>query len=252
MSKCFEILLLLLLLSADTHRLTRPLLAHTENTQADLNRNFAHASFGGEGSSSDSCSQIFAGSSALSERETRALTDLMWSLKDRIKFYLTIHSYNQLWACPYAHTLSRSASYAKHMRVLRSIQRAVRASEGLTYDIGPLGESLYVGSGFGIDFAYDSCKIEHSYLVELRDKGARGFVLPADQILPTARETLAGLEAGLEVAFKLLADDGRVGKLNGVASSEAVSFLQAAQSSSSWPLALYDRTNQQQGQRAWQ
>lgn len=125
----------------------------------------------------------------------------MWSLKDRIKFYLTIHSYNQLWACPYAHTTERSPSLAKHMRVLRSIQRAVFEAEGVLYEIGPLSTSLYVGSGFGIDFAYDKCGIEHSYLVELRDKGAKGFVLPADQIMPTARETFAGLRAGLKSVF---------------------------------------------------
>lgn len=87
------------------------------------------------------------------------------------------------------------------MRVLRSIQRAVLEAEGVQYEVGPLSTSLYVGSGFGIDFAYDKCQIEHSYLVELRDKGANGFILPADQILPTGRETLAGLGAGLKVVF---------------------------------------------------
>lgn len=121
----------------------------------------------------------------------------MWSLKERIKFYLTVHSYNQLWACPYASTTEPSASLATHMRVLGSIQRAVREAEGVTYEIGPLSTSLYVGSGFGLDFAYEQCGIEHSYLVELRDKGTFGFQLPADFIMPTARETYAGLEAGL-------------------------------------------------------
>mgnify|MGYP000880089670 CR=1 FL=1 len=87
------------------------------------------------------------------------------------------------------------------MRVLRSIQRAVLDAEGLLYDIGPLSTSLYVGSGFGIDFAYDKCKIEHSYLVELRDKGVHGFLLPAEQIMPTARETLSGLRAALKSVF---------------------------------------------------
>lgn len=129
------------------------------------------------------------------------MADLMWSLRDRIKFYLTIHSYNQLWACPYASTTDESASLSKHMRVLHNIQRAVKESAGVTYEIGPLSTSLYVGSGFGLDFAYDKCKIEHSYLVELRDKGTFGFQLPSEQILPTAKETYAGLEAGLRTAL---------------------------------------------------
>lgn len=167
---------------------------------ADLNRNFDH-SFGGEGASSDPCSHIYSGSHPFSELETKSMADLLWSLRDRVKFYLTIHSFNQLWACPYAHTTMASASLSKHMRVLKQIQKAVYEAEGELYEIGPLSTKLYVGSGFGIDFAYDKCKIEHSYLVELRDKGANGFVLPPDQIMPTARETLAGLRAGLRAVF---------------------------------------------------
>lgn len=167
---------------------------------ADLNRNFDHT-FGGEGSSSDPCSHIYAGQHPFSEQETKSVADLMWSLKERIKFYLTIHSFNQLWACPYAHTTQPTSSLDKHMKVLSKIQRAVFEAEGERYEIGPLSRKLYVGSGFGIDFAYDKCHIEHAYLVELRDKGARGFVLPPDQIMPTARETLAGLRAGLKAVF---------------------------------------------------
>jgi len=167
---------------------------------ADLNRNFDH-SFGGEGSSSDPCSHIYSGAYPTSEPETRALSELMWSLRDRIKFYLTMHSFNQLWACPYAHTTEQSAHLSAHMRVLRQIQQAVYQTEAVHYEIGPLSTSLYVGSGFGIDFAYDRCGIVHSYLVELRDRGKHGFVLPADEIMPTARETFAGLRAGLRAVF---------------------------------------------------
>lgn len=170
------------------------------NLKSDINRNFDHA-FGGEGSSSDPCSHIFSGSFPFSEAEARSMADLMWSLRDRIKFYLTIHSYNQLWACPYASTTETSKSLTNHMRVLRAIQKAVKESGGITYEIGPLSTSLYVGSGFGLDFAYDKCKIEHSYLVELRDKGTFGFQLPSNQIMPTARETYAGLQAGLKAAL---------------------------------------------------
>ena len=112
-----------------------------------------------------------------------------------------MHSFNQLWACPYAHTTDQSAHLNQHMRVLRSIQQAVLQSDGVHYEIGPLSTSLYVGSGFGIDFAYDKCGIINSYLVELRDKGANGFILPADQIMPTARETFAGLKAGIRTVF---------------------------------------------------
>lgn len=36
--------------------------------------------------------------------------------------------------------------------------------------------------------------IKYSYGVELRDKGEFGFLLPEDQIIPTAEENLAGIK----------------------------------------------------------
>lgn len=36
--------------------------------------------------------------------------------------------------------------------------------------------------------------VKRSFLVELRDKGKRGFLLPAEQIAPTGEELLEGLK----------------------------------------------------------
>ena len=170
------------------------------SSKVDINRNYNHT-FGGYGSSNETCSEVYKGSSALSEPETRALSKLLFSLKDRVKFFLTIHSFSQYWTCPHAYTNKPSKSFNKHMHVLRAIQKAVYQAEGLKYQIGPYGKLVYLASGFSLDFAYETCAIEHSYLVELRDEGAEGFNLSASQIIPTARETLAGLNAGLEIVF---------------------------------------------------
>lgn len=43
-----------------------------------------------------------------------------------------------------------------------------------------------------MDWTYEQ-NITLSYTIELRDRGNHGFILPADQILPTAREILDGL-----------------------------------------------------------
>ena len=37
--------------------------------------------------------------------------------------------------------------------------------------------------------------VKYSYALELRDTGARGFLLPVSQIRPTVEETYNGLEA---------------------------------------------------------
>ena len=52
-----------------------------------------------------------------------------------------------------------------------------------------------ISSGDTIDYYYDIEVVTHSYIIEVRDKGAYGFQLPPDQIVPTATETWNGIKA---------------------------------------------------------
>lgn len=52
-----------------------------------------------------------------------------------------------------------------------------------------------IGSGVTSDYFYEDLNITHSYTIEVRDQGQYGFILPADQILPTATEVFNGLLA---------------------------------------------------------
>ena len=61
------------------------------------------------------------------------------------------------------------------------------------YTVGPSGATLYPTTGSSNDYAHDIAGAEYSYCIELRDKGQNGFVLPANQILPTGQEVLAGV-----------------------------------------------------------
>lgn len=44
-----------------------------------------------------------------------------------------------------------------------------------------------------MDYVYDVTKAQYAFTTELRDTGMNGFVLPPDQILPSAVEEFAGL-----------------------------------------------------------
>ena len=166
----------------------------------DLNRNY-DINFGGEGGSPNPCSFLFEGPAPFSEPEVRAVSDLLYRFKNRIKLAISLHSFNQLWACPYAFKKTSSAHLNHHMNVLRDIQNAVFNTNGVNYQIGPLSTSLYVGSGFMMDWIYTKLGITNSYLCELRDKGTHGFLLPVDQILPTAHETWNGILAAISKIF---------------------------------------------------
>lgn len=70
---------------------------------ADPNRNFDFH-WSENGSSSTPCTQTYQGPKAFSEKETKALRDLMFSVKDRAKMYLTIHSYGRYLLSPWGYT----------------------------------------------------------------------------------------------------------------------------------------------------
>ena len=54
----------------------------------------------------------------------------------------------------------------------------------------------YIGCQCGV------LKVRYSFGLELRDKGRHGFILPANQIIPTGVETFAAFKA-MAAAIKL-------------------------------------------------
>lgn len=57
-------------------------------------------------------------------------------------------------------------------------------------------------SGGSKDYTYGVLGIKYSFALELRDKGAYGFLLPESQIVPTAMETFEGIKA-VALAMKI-------------------------------------------------
>ena len=50
------------------------------------------------------CDTSYAGLSPFSEVEARNIADFLYSHKDSIKLYLSLHSYSQLWLTPWGYT----------------------------------------------------------------------------------------------------------------------------------------------------
>ena len=55
--------------------------------------------------------------------------------------------------------------------------------------------SIDVNSGGTKDWTYGVLGLTYSYALELRDTGRYGFLLPANQIIPTGQETFAAIKA---------------------------------------------------------
>ncbi|NXE69800.1 CBPA2 Carboxypeptidase, partial [Calcarius ornatus] len=74
----------------------------------------------------------------------------------------------------------------------RAAASSIRSLYGTTFQVGPICSTIYQASGGSIDWSYDN-GIKYSYAFELRDTGRYGFLLPANQIVPAAKETWLGL-----------------------------------------------------------
>ncbi|XP_041692975.1 carboxypeptidase A1-like [Coregonus clupeaformis] len=161
----------------------------------DLNRNW-DAGFGTAGSSSNPCDQTYRGPKAHSESEVKSIVDFVKS-HGNLKAFIDIHSYSQRIMYPYGYT----ATPCKDQRELHDLARKaitdLATLYGTSYRYGSVMTTIYRASGITIDWSYNQ-GIKYSYTFELRDTGRYGFILPANQILPTAKEAWLALMAIME------------------------------------------------------
>ncbi|XP_036423694.1 carboxypeptidase A1-like [Colossoma macropomum] len=166
----------------------------------DPNRNW-NASFGGPGSSKDPCDPIYCGPSAHSESEVKAIVDFVQS-HGKLKAFVSIHSYSQFLLYPYGYTKTACKDKTELDKLARKAVAALKSLYGTKYKYGSIINVIYQASGGSIDWSYDQ-GIKYSYTFELRPSWSSpdcgcGFLLPADQIIPTAEETWRALMVIME------------------------------------------------------
>lgn len=159
------------------------------NFGIDLNRNYAKGWGSNNGSSGNPASETYRGTAAFSEPETQAVRDFIASLP-RVGGFIDYHSYAQLILAPWAYTTTAPPDASLYTTVGNSL-KAQMDGFGATYIAGQTATTLYVASGVSSDYVYD---VRHnlSFGIELRDTGAYGFQLPADQIYASQDEVWAG------------------------------------------------------------
>ena len=106
------------------------------------------------GSSQFPCSEIYAGSSAGSEAETKALSDFLLQNKDSVKSYISFHSYGRAILTPWGYTRTNPETFADLTRMGAVFRDGVAASakaDGRTssYSLGTAGEHTMSDTGKG-------------------------------------------------------------------------------------------------------
>nr|KAF6337930.1 carboxypeptidase A4 [Pipistrellus kuhlii] len=176
-------------------RKTRSVHPRSRCVGVDANRNW-NASFAGKGASGNPCSEVYHGPHANSEVEVKSVVDFI-QRHGNFKCFIDVHSYSQLLMYPYGYTGKEAPDADELDEVARRAAKALASPFGTQYHVGSISTTVYPASGSSVDWAYDN-GIKYAFTFELRDTGHYGFLLPADQIIPTAEETWLGLKTIME------------------------------------------------------
>jgi len=169
---------------------------------ADPNRNW-NFEWGGKGTSKNQCSPIYHGTTPASEPEVQSTQDFFMTIKDRVKLFLTFHSYSQLLLLPWGYDNKRTEDFDELMAVGIKALQALEVPYGTKYKIGATAELLYAAAGGSFDWAKGVAGVKYSYAFELRDEGRFGFLLPPSNIIPSGKETFEALKSMSEDMIKI-------------------------------------------------
>nr|XP_019934702.1 PREDICTED: carboxypeptidase A1 [Paralichthys olivaceus] len=165
----------------------------------DPNRNW-DAGFGGPGASNSPCSETFRGPRAHSESEVKSIVDFV-KQHGNIKAFVSIHAYSQMLLYPYGYTRTPVQDQNELHALAKRAITDLASLYGTRYRYGSIINTIYQASGGTIDWTYNQ-GIKYSFTFELRDTGRYGFILPANQIIPTAQETWLALMAIMDHTLK--------------------------------------------------
>lgn len=167
----------------------------------DLNRNFGYKWLTG-GSSTNPCSDTYAGPSADSELETKAVEQAILAKAGQWDAYLTIHTYGQYWLCSWSYTTDYPADFNEVCGKAKIGADAIKSFKGTPYTTGHSGVLFGKLSGVSDDWAKGNASIKYSYTLELSPGQGTdsnfGFQLPEDRAPRVAQETYIGITKFLE------------------------------------------------------
>ncbi|XP_057292860.1 carboxypeptidase B-like isoform X1 [Hydractinia symbiolongicarpus] len=181
----------------DRYRLWRKSRSPTPESHCfgvDINRNFDYR-WGGGGSSRDPCDEIYCGTRPFSENESLALARYLYKHRRKLKAFMDVHTYGQMWMSPWGYTKMLPRHYVEQRRAMRAIQQAIEKAGKVRYRIGTSSTTLYHTSGDALDWVYGRLGILYTFAIELRPslRARRGFRHTRLAIAPTGKDLFSGL-----------------------------------------------------------
>jgi len=156
----------------------------------DLNRNYGYGwAYDNEGSSPVPASEVYRGSAAFSEPETRAVRDLFGQRE--FQALVTYHSFSQIILYPWGYTTTPTDKDGLHRSLAAAMSTLMAAVNGRVYSFGASAASLYLTNGDTTDWAFGVSGIP-AYTIELPpvDQLGGGFFNAERDIDPIFKENL--------------------------------------------------------------
>eukprot|EP00211_Chloroparvula_japonica_P006490 CAMPEP_0119119066 /NCGR_PEP_ID=MMETSP1310-20130426/721_1 /TAXON_ID=464262 /ORGANISM="Genus nov. species nov., Strain RCC2339" /LENGTH=424 /DNA_ID=CAMNT_0007108479 /DNA_START=103 /DNA_END=1377 /DNA_ORIENTATION=+ len=185
-------------------RLWRKNLAPAPNGEdckgVDINRNWGYR-FDTGGASDRPCSDTYHGPYAFSEPENSAIANYVTNLPNAL-CYCDVHAYSQLWMSPWSSRRILPKNYLTQVECAKEATAALASVFGTEFDVGNTYRIIYEASGGSNDYTYGDVDVIYSFAIELRDTGEYGFLLPAEQIIPSGLEFFQAIMAMTEYFVK--------------------------------------------------
>ncbi|XP_017017082.1 carboxypeptidase B [Drosophila kikkawai] len=176
--------------SRQTDRLWTKNRAHDPATGCygvNLDRNFEYG-WGGTGSTSSPCKNLYRGPKSFSEPETRALRSFLTGLREYLGAYISLGGYGQAIAYPWgdADYVTENQHDLKH--VARRAVLALRRLNQAEYSSGTSYRQKLARPGNSADWVQDRVGGQLVYNMFLKDQGRYGYLMPPHYIVESGEE----------------------------------------------------------------
>ncbi|KAJ3123152.1 hypothetical protein HK098_002151 [Nowakowskiella sp. JEL0407] len=171
-----------------------------------------------ENTSTDPCSDTYAGNSVFSSPESHAIASYLRLLNKKsrnpislpsndslaagVVSFVDLHSYSQRWMYPPAYQCNSSLVSPIHKSKL--LQASLFATErmfqkyGVKYNIGDVCSTIDAETGTSADYSFFTERALYSFTIELPDSTTYGFLTPPNRILPIGASFTEGFFALIE------------------------------------------------------
>lgn len=131
---------------------------------------------------------------SFSEIEALNLANFALKYKERLKLYLTFHSYGQYILYPWGYDVILPSN-SEELRILgENVGKAIYSVYGTEYTVANSAAALYPAAGASDDWMKGVAGIPLVYTIELPGGGSNGFDLPPDRLKEVCTETLEGIK----------------------------------------------------------